>query len=288
MNDAEIEIVLRKAPSPEPPANLLEQLRNEIHVNQTKSSFQESTLWQQLLRWWPATVCLLIGITVAAGQIQTVKQLRGENESLRTIVAELERLRSQNAEYLRLAAIPDEVKRLESELAEIQTLKTEIASLRNAQAEGVNLAAENARLAGSLNLPVGTLPEATFSKGKRINCINNLKNIGLAARIWASDHHNNLPTDFLSMKDELNTPKILHCPSDDNRAMATNWDNFSETACSYEILSPGVSAAEGQVVYVRCRVHEIFGLADGAVMQNEGGRVLAQKDGKWILETREN
>jgi hypothetical protein len=288
MNDSQIETLLRKAPSPAPPSDLLAQLHNEVRVRQTGSDHCAASIWPGLLRWWPVAACLIIGITVVTGQIGTAERLNRENEWLRAVISDLEQLRSQNSEYQRLASIPDEIKRMEAERAEIQSLRAEITSLRNALAEAKTLGAENARLAGQLNLPTGTLAEGSFSKTKRIKCINNLKNIGLAARIWASENHDTLPLDFLSMKDQLNTPKVLHCPSDENRPMATNWDSFSEAACSYEILSPGVSAAEGQVVYVRCRIHEIFGLADAAVIQSEGGRVLAQKDGKWILESREN
>ncbi len=71
----------------------------------------------------------------------------------------------------------------------------------------------------------------------RINCTNNLKQVGLAFRIWATDSMDSYPMGastndggvkelaeqgsayaiFLSLSNELNTPKILICPDDPNR-----------------------------------------------------------------------
>lgn len=85
------------------------------------------------------------------------------------------------------------------------------------------------------------------AKAPRINCVNNLKNIGLAWRIYATDNDSYpwlraatnrppvLPTNFVSapgaplpptrgvaaifglVTNELSTPKILQCPSDTKR-----------------------------------------------------------------------
>jgi prepilin-type processing-associated H-X9-DG protein len=80
-------------------------------------------------------------------------------------------------------------------------------------------------------------------------CGNNLKNIGIAASIFANDHNDQFPweiatnaasvTDdisitFLSLSNELTTPMILTCPRD-TRARATNWANFSRQNISYFI-----------------------------------------------------
>jgi prepilin-type processing-associated H-X9-DG protein len=86
------------------------------------------------------------------------------------------------------------------------------------------------------------------NKGKahvvRISCINNLKQVGMAYRIWAGEHQDKLPTQisvtnggameavlagdvaavFQVMSNELNTPKILFCPADTNRIRATTFD----------------------------------------------------------------
>jgi prepilin-type processing-associated H-X9-DG protein len=74
------------------------------------------------------------------------------------------------------------------------------------------------------------------TRGSRINCINNLKQISLSHRIWAGDNNDQFPFQisvtnggamelaeqgsayavFLVMSNELNTPKILLCPKESN------------------------------------------------------------------------
>ena len=98
---------------------------------------------------------------------------------------------------------------------------------------------------------------AAKRKAQKINCVNNLKQVGIAIRIWEGDngdkypmqvpssqggaqdylqHCNNntdnqLTTDtslcpgqtFMVMSNELSTSKILNCPSDATHIAATNW-----------------------------------------------------------------
>ncbi|HEY1661207.1 MAG TPA: hypothetical protein VGI03_02210 [Verrucomicrobiae bacterium] len=47
-------------------------------------------------------------------------------------------------------------------------------------------------------------------KAQRINSVNSLKEIGLAAKIFSGDHNDRLPVSFAEMKDELGTDKILY------------------------------------------------------------------------------
>ena len=88
----------------------------------------------------------------------------------------------------------------------------------------------------------------------RINCVNNLKLIGLAYRIWAGDNNDKYPMqvsttnggtmelmadgknvwrNFLVMSNELSTPKILFCPADAGRICATNFSNDLKDKISY-------------------------------------------------------
>ncbi len=81
----------------------------------------------------------------------------------------------------------------------------------------------------------------------RINCTNNLKQIGLSFKQWALDNDDKYPmqvsvinggtqeliasgnvyANFLVMSNELNTPKILFCPAEANpkRVVATTFAN---------------------------------------------------------------
>jgi prepilin-type N-terminal cleavage/methylation domain-containing protein/prepilin-type processing-associated H-X9-DG protein len=82
------------------------------------------------------------------------------------------------------------------------------------------------------------------AKGKRIACVNNLKQISLAMRMWSDDHQDKYPwnyngdqggssdssdwTDhFRLASNELSTAKILLCPADKKKKPAPNWDRVS-------------------------------------------------------------
>ncbi|HKI69657.1 MAG TPA: prepilin-type N-terminal cleavage/methylation domain-containing protein [Verrucomicrobiae bacterium] len=95
------------------------------------------------------------------------------------------------------------------------------------------------------------------AKAQRISCVNNLKQIGLAFKEWALDNNDRFPMTvdtsaggaaqwagdrspsgsaygvFGVMSNELNTPKILICPSDTRTATT----NFSVPSSTYHILS---------------------------------------------------
>jgi prepilin-type N-terminal cleavage/methylation domain-containing protein len=95
---------------------------------------------------------------------------------------------------------------------------------------------------------------AAKRKAQKINCVNNLKQVGLAFRIWEGDNGDKYPmalsslqggaSDFIgnagnagvptkgfvsvpylfsTMSNELSTAKVLYCPSDSQRAYGTNF-----------------------------------------------------------------
>ena len=91
-----------------------------------------------------------------------------------------------------------------------------------------------------LNNPGGA---AIKRRAQRINCVSNLKQIALSARIWEGDHGNQYPMSvsvtngggrewiatgniaacFRVMSNELSATKILICPADEDRMPATNF-----------------------------------------------------------------
>jgi prepilin-type N-terminal cleavage/methylation domain-containing protein len=91
-------------------------------------------------------------------------------------------------------------------------------------------------------------------KAIRINCVNNLKEIGLAYKLWAGDHNDKLPMEvsvtnggtmelvadgknawlnFLVMSNELSTPKILYCYADEDHVYAAKFSSDLQSNVSY-------------------------------------------------------
>jgi len=102
-------------------------------------------------------------------------------------------------------------------------------------------------------------------RAQEISCTSNLKQVGLAARLFANDHQDFLPKDLDSMTKELVNEKITRCPKD--------------RTVRYKILSPGISEADPSVVYAQCPLHKSVVLADGSAHSLKNNR-LVREDGK--------
>jgi hypothetical protein len=114
------------------------------------------------------------------------------------------------------------------------------------------------------------LPALARAKGKaeQINCVNNLKQIVIALRIYSRDNNDRFPADLLQMTNELGTPMILFCPADAGhpRPMSAAWSGVTANNITYQYLTP--NAYESNVmstVVVRCPVHGSVCLGDGSV-----------------------
>lgn len=115
-------------------------------------------------------------------------------------------------------------------------------------------------LAG-LMLPVLARPRAAQCR-IRINCVSNLKQVGLAFRMWSNDNGEKFPWQvstnnggtleltssgdafphFLAISNEANIPKIFVCPEDPARTRVVAWDQFvSDSNLSYFV---GLDASE--------------------------------------------
>lgn len=106
------------------------------------------------------------------------------------------------------------------------------------------------------------------ARAQQINCVTNLKQIGLAARMWSNDHNGKFPPDFSSMSNELATPKILVCPGDSSKTRAMDWSEFGPEKVTYEYLQPGIDERSApQTVVFQCPIHGNVGLIDGSVQQ---------------------
>jgi hypothetical protein len=274
MNDNQIETLLRKAPSPKVPAGLRSQLVMDIHLPETGRA---TTLFASNIpfwrRWLPA-LCygvLLLGCLIGlAIQTSQIVELRRQNKTLAGVAATLEEARTENAglEQARQATAMsrrvEEIAKLQAQLEALQPKTEELAALR----------VENQQLQAQLaSQPVAVPPEedpfaALKAQADITGCINNLKQIGLAARLWANEHNASiLPTDWLTMKNELNTPKILTCPGDTARTRISSWENFDGSSASYEFPSREPNEREPDTVFTRCPIHGSVGMTDGSAFR---------------------
>lgn len=123
------------------------------------------------------------------------------------------------------------------------------------------------------------LPALAKAKAKavRINCASNLKQVGLAFRIWEGDNGDRFPMklvgpvppgtlpntfaltqpmsstgiaekyayeSFSVMSNELNNPKVVVCPSDSDKTVATNFVNFANLGNAADSFFVGYDADE--------------------------------------------
>ena len=99
------------------------------------------------------------------------------------------------------------------------------------------------------------------ARAQRITCVNNLKQIGLGYRMWANDHDGRFPwlvdqSDGGTMpggpnpvpahvqlgviSNEVITPKMMVCPSDKGRTVASSFTNgYTAANVSYDVGHDG-------------------------------------------------
>ncbi len=147
-----------------------------------------------------------------------------------------------------------------------------------------------------LILPAMLLPALARAKDRaqRISCANNMKQIGLAFRVWAIDHDDAFPFNVSTnqggtlelsrpgsdgfdrnavfhlgiMSNELSTPKILVCPADSKQQPALDFQSLQAANVSYLVRSgTNVSDANPQMVLAICPIHNNVLMCDGSVQR---------------------
>lgn len=145
-----------------------------------------------------------------------------------------------------------------------------------------------------LTLPLLTSLDRTKERALRINCVNNLKQVGLSFRVWEIDHDDRFPfnvpakeggtlelcasgTDgfdanawrhFQVLSNELSIPKILVCPSDSAKQAASDFVNFGPGNVSYQVRSgTNIASTNPEELLARCPFHNNELMCDGSVQQ---------------------
>ena len=124
------------------------------------------------------------------------------------------------------------------------------------------------------------------ARAQRIKCVSNLKQIGLALRLWADDHDGkyswrvdqsegggqpngtgNAKADlqFGLSSNELVTPKILLCPSDTTRKAADNFVAFDINNVSYDL---GDDADESKPTHILAADRSLSGFEFSGLHDN--------------------
>ncbi|HZQ47406.1 MAG TPA: hypothetical protein VFC07_10370 [Verrucomicrobiae bacterium] len=278
MNDEQIENLLHKAPALKAPAGLEEKLKADIRLPQANTNARaDQTAWRRppswTRRWLPALsfAAILLTCLVAIGvQSNLLTELKQQNADLRAKAQKLESLRLTNADVQRLRNENQELDRLRKDNAELQRLRGEVAQL-GAQLQGIqNLRAENqqlkARNLSARAASADTSSDAANAEAESIRCINNMKQVGLAFRMWANDNNDLYPKDFISMTNELGNWRILQCPSDKSHNVSS-WADVAAGNISYRRVSsgPGADEQHPNVVLFECPIHGHVALCDGSV-----------------------
>ena len=295
MNPPDLESILRAAPRPVPPAGLQQKLNRHVRLEAPiarESNHVPSSSW--LKRWWP-TFVFGGGIVACAAALVTQKSALRNARALAASPAGsavISKALSESAALVEVAPGQDrraEMGRLRAELTQLQALTDSIRQL----------AAENQQLQRALAEAEAALPgispedleeaKAAQERALSIQCVNNLKQVGLALRVWASSHRDTFPSTFLSMTNELGSPKVLICPADTAHPPAVDWASSSSANVSYEFLAAGGTEGEPTRVATRCLIHGNIGLCDGSVQMSRGDGSnlkthLVTREGKLFFE----
>lgn len=297
INENEIEKVLRQSPSPKPDAGLKQRLTAEIRLPKEDETgvLNQGDGWIGFLRrWWPAlapAAVSMVCVAVMASQRMEVRELRQENAQLaeqRTVLVSARPAEAEN-DSRPVFIEEQEIARLKERAVQ---LRTEIIRLEGIQVENEKLRKQPVLTSGLSEGEIAAVSEAR-QKAMSMQCINHLKQIGLATHVWAQDNQDVWPPDYPSMSNELNTPKILVCPADTDRMVATSFAQYSDANASYEYLAPSATnaAAEPSRVLTRCPIHGHIGLCDGSVQGHVAKNrpdLLIWRDKKLYLEESKN
>ncbi|HEV2693676.1 MAG TPA: type II secretion system protein [Verrucomicrobiae bacterium] len=162
-----------------------------------------------------------------------------------------------------------------------------------------------------LTLMLPTLSSSRCNKCQKISCANNLKQLGLAIKVWAGDNNDRYPTAvstnsggalewmttpeawrmFQVISNEASTPKIFYCPEDHWHARdATNFTDDLKDHLSYFI---GIDATDSNTssllggddnfVNQGASVKPgLFTTASTATFTWDNSRHTVEKDHAWI------
>jgi prepilin-type processing-associated H-X9-DG protein len=135
-------------------------------------------------------------------------------------------------------------------------------------------------------------PASAYRELQHINCISNLKQIGIAFLLWKGDHGDQYPWNVSTnaggtmelcardkdgfdsntalhlkvMSNELVIPQILVCPRDNSKTFSTNFGSMRAENVSYRFRSgPSVTESNATEILATCPFHGNLLFCDGSV-----------------------
>lgn len=133
------------------------------------------------------------------------QRLETENLGLRQIAAQADSLKAENQRLAALETNARELDQLRRTQPELLRLRAEVTRLRQELANRV-AAADPVRGIGTASVAPAT-PDETGQpqtlEARQIKIINDLKQLGLAARLWALDNEDKFPTELSQMTNQL-------------------------------------------------------------------------------------
>jgi hypothetical protein len=219
-------------------------------------------LWRQLAR--------------QRNELEMAQASASEMAELRQQIQKLQTNRTTTSapspDALELARLRNEVSQLRKQSVDITTLRAQAADAPQLRVRLAIATQDLARAESDLAEAIKISPEQlrqAKEEAQSISCVNNLKQIGLAARLYAADHNDVFPPDFLSMKNELNSPKILFCPADPAAVGVAEWSQLNPASISYRFLNPNGNEADPMKQLTTCVIHGHIGLSDGSVHRKQ-------------------
>jgi hypothetical protein len=125
-------------------------------------------------------------------------------------------------------------------------------------------------LASIANAEVVYIPTTVglaLDRSASIQCISNLKQIALAARMWHSER-GQFPGSFEVLTNELESPSVLCCPADHSDACPASFSDVDWGRIDYQLLE-GFDPNDDQSVFAQCRIHGNVARISGLVERQQ-------------------
>ncbi len=191
---------------------------------------------------------------------------RAENEVLKAQSAT--RPAASDSDTRELARLRNEVGQLRKQTVETESWRAQAAEAGQLRAQLTAAKKALATTEENLAEAVKLTPEqllALKGEAQATACINNMKQIGLAARAYAKDHGNSFPPGLPSLEKELETPKVLFCPAAPGAGPVPEWTQLNPGSISYQFLNPNGNVTDGQKPLALCSIHGHVVLSDASV-----------------------